>query len=119
MDVTTRCRACSRELSEGAARCSHCRTRTVPLHRGEGRALLGVCAALARELDVDAALVRVAFVLLLFASGGMSLLLYLLLWGFTPARPGGRAPFQGPLDWIARVGSTPVDEDAPRWERRV
>ncbi|CAM3657952.1 PspC domain-containing protein [Corallococcus sp. ZKHCc1 1396] len=119
MDVTTSCRSCSKPLSAEATRCPHCRKRTVPMHRGEGRALLGVCSALARELDVDVALVRVAFVLMLFASGGGSLLLYLLLWAFIPATPWGKAPLQGPLDWVARVGNAPVDDDAPRWERRV
>ncbi|NOK31984.1 PspC domain-containing protein [Corallococcus exercitus] len=119
MDVTTRCRACSKEMTGEATRCPHCRARTVPMHRGEGRALLGVCSALARELDVDPALVRVAFVLMFFASGGMSAGLYLLLWAFIPARAYGRAPLQGPLDWVSKVANAPVDDDTPRWEKRV
>ncbi|WP_404368961.1 PspC domain-containing protein [Corallococcus coralloides] len=119
MDVTTQCRACSRELSGESLRCPHCRARTVPMHRGEGRALLGVCAALARELGVDVSLVRVAFVLMLFASAGMSAALYLLLWAFIPAKAYGRAPLQGTLDWVSKVANTPVDDDTPRWEKRV
>ncbi|WP_223638376.1 PspC domain-containing protein [Corallococcus sp. EGB] len=119
MDVTTRCRACSRELSGEALRCPHCRARTVPMNRGEGRALLGVCAALARELGVEVSLVRVAFVLMLFASAGMGAALYLLLWAFVPAKPYGRAPLQGTLDWVSKVANTPVDDDTPRWEKRV
>jgi phage shock protein C len=119
MDATTHCRACSKQMSVGAARCPHCHARTVPLHRGEGRALLGVCGALARELGVDVSLVRVAFVVMLFASGGMSAALYLLLWAFIPAHAGGRAPMQGVLDWVSKVANAPVDDDTPRWERRV
>ncbi|RKH48275.1 PspC domain-containing protein [Corallococcus sicarius] len=119
MDVTTRCRACSKELSGEQTCCPHCRTRTVPLHRGEGRAVLGVCAALAREFGVDVALMRVAFVVMLFASAGSAAGLYLLVWAFTPAKPGGRAPLQAPLDWVSKVGSAPVEDDTPRWERRV
>jgi phage shock protein C len=118
MDVTTRCRNCSGELSAEAAKCPLCGKRAVTMHRGEGRVVAGVCSALSRELDVDTALVRVAFVLLFFASGGAALAAYLLIWGFTPARAWGKAPLKGPLDWVSRTLRTPED-DEPRWERRV
>jgi len=45
--------------------------------------LAGVCGGLAAYLDVDAVLVRLAFVVLLF-SGGIGAPLYLLMWVITP-----------------------------------
>jgi phage shock protein PspC (stress-responsive transcriptional regulator) len=89
------------------------------MHRGEGRTLLGACAALARELGVDVALVRVAFVVALALSGGTALLVYLLLCAFTPGAPGEKAPAQRLVDVLARVGNAPVEDDEPRYERRV
>ncbi|RYZ39211.1 MAG: PspC domain-containing protein [Myxococcaceae bacterium] len=119
MDVTTRCGACSTELSRDAAGCPHCRPGAGPLHRGEGRSVLGVCSLLARGMGVSVTWVRLAFVVMLFSSAGLGFLLYLLVWAFTPARAGTKAPLQGLLDWVSRVANTPVDDDAPRWERRV
>ncbi|MBJ6759963.1 PspC domain-containing protein [Myxococcaceae bacterium JPH2] len=118
MEGTKRCTACSKELGARVVRCPECHERLIPMHRGEGRTLLGACAALARELNVDPALVRVAFMVTLAVSGGTALLVYLLLCGFTPAAQGGTAPLQRLVDWLARVGNAPVDE-APRYERRV
>jgi phage shock protein PspC (stress-responsive transcriptional regulator) len=50
------------------------------------RALAGVCAGIARDLDVDVTLVRLVFALLALA-GGAGILLYLALWAWSKSRP--------------------------------
>lgn len=49
---------------------------------GEGRMLAGVCAALARRLDVSPTLVRILFVV--FGVTGAGELAYLVLWIIIP-----------------------------------
>lgn len=41
--------------------------------------ILGVCAGLAKYFDMDVVLVRVVFVILIFATGGGAILLYIIL----------------------------------------
>lgn len=116
MDATKRCADCTEEMKLEATRCPHCGTRTERMHRGvEGRMVAGVCAAMARQLGMDAALVRVAFVVALALSGGTATMVYLLLWAFTPPTAVGTAPLQRTVDWLSSLGSS----DAPEVERRV
>jgi signal transduction histidine kinase len=65
---------------------------TLPrIQRAEGeRVVAGVCAGIARALDVDASFVRLAFALLAFA-GGAGFVAYLGAWAFLPA-PGDPQP---------------------------
>jgi phage shock protein PspC (stress-responsive transcriptional regulator) len=49
-----------------------------------GRLLAGVCAALADRFGIDVTLVRLAFLLLVFAKG-LGLLLYGVLWVLSPS----------------------------------
>ena len=119
MDTTKRCIACAMDLREEAAKCPHCRAvqPVSVMHRGgEGRRLLGVCLALGRQFGIDVALVRVAFVIALAVTGGATLGVYFLLWGFTPPSAIGKAPIQRVVDWL-----TGPSEGAgePRVERRV
>ncbi|WP_426754917.1 PspC domain-containing protein [Myxococcus sp. Y35] len=117
MDAKRRCATCTEEVSLEVRRCPHCGSRTEPMHRGvEGRLLTGVCAALGRELGVDAALVRVAFVVALAVSGGTALLVYLLLWAFTPPSATGTAPLRRTYSWLSGLGNS---GSTPRVERRV
>ena len=58
---------------------------------GTNRAIAGVCGGIAEYLAIDATLVRVVFVGLLFA-GGIGLLLYIVLLILMP-QPGHPAPF--------------------------
>ncbi|HVD51508.1 MAG TPA: PspC domain-containing protein [Candidatus Udaeobacter sp.] len=58
---------------------------------GTNRVIAGVCGGLAEYLAIDATLVRVVFVGLLFA-GGIGLLLYIVLLILMP-QPGHPAPF--------------------------
>jgi phage shock protein PspC (stress-responsive transcriptional regulator) len=116
MDAMKRCADCTEEIKLEATRCPHCGTRAERLHRGvEGRMLAGVCAALARQFGLDAALVRVAFVVALALSGGTAMMVYLLLWAFTPPSATGTAPLQRTVDWLSSLGSS----DEPQVERRV
>lgn len=121
MDIPKRCVACAMDLRDEATKCPHCKAwqpGAGPMHRGgEGRALLGVCLALSRQFGVDVALLRVAFVLALVVTGGSAVMVYLLLWGFTPPSVMGKAPVQRAVDWLTRV--TDASSDEPRVERRV
>lgn len=59
----------------------------------EGALISGVCQGLARYLGVDVVLVRVIALLILFATGGGMILVYLLLMlvlPFAPETPGAR-----------------------------
>ncbi|WP_224244472.1 PspC domain-containing protein [Hyalangium gracile] len=119
MDSTKRCAACAMELRDEATRCPHCRAVQpgAVMHRGgEGRKLLGVCLALSRHFGLDVALVRVAFVILLAVFGGTPLMVYLLLWAFTPPSAIGKAPIQRVVDWM--VGPAEGSGE-PKVERRV
>src|SRR6266511_5192057 len=57
----------------------------------------GVLAGLARRTRVDLVLLRVVFVVVAVATGGLILLAYLIAWAALPAAEGGSAP-------LARLG---------------
>lgn len=119
MEATKRCVACAMDLRSEATRCPHCQAVQpgAGMHRGgEDRKLLGVCLALGRQLGLDVALVRVAFVIALAVTGGSALLVYLLLWAFTPPSAVGKAPVQRVVDWFS---GTAEGSGEPRVERRV
>jgi signal transduction histidine kinase len=60
------------------------RLSAIRLHRAEeGRVVAGVCAGVARTLDVDVTLVRLVFALLALA-GGSGIVLYLAAWRLVP-----------------------------------
>ena len=64
----------------------------------EGAVISGVCLGLARYFGLDVVLLRIAAVLLLFATGGGMILVYLalmLLMPYAPRERGGK-----PLRWI-------------------
>lgn len=119
MDTTKRCVACAMELRDEATKCPHCRAFQpgAVMHRGgEGRRLLGVCLALGRQLGIDVALVRVAFVIALVVTGGATLAVYFLLWAFTPPSSIGKAPIRRVADWLTGPSEGTSE---PRVERRV
>jgi len=81
------------------------------LTRDPGRAVLGgVAAGFGRYLDVDPVLVRLAFVILLFANG-LGLLLYLASWALMP-KEGLAAGSPGVGDAFA--GARDAAEEAAR-----
>jgi phage shock protein PspC (stress-responsive transcriptional regulator) len=56
--------------------------------------IAGVCGGLADYLNVDPTVIRLVFLLLLFAGGG-GLFIYLILWVIMPLEPlGGAAPIE-------------------------
>jgi phage shock protein PspC (stress-responsive transcriptional regulator) len=58
----------------------------LPLRSGDDRLVAGVCGGLADAIGVDAALVRIAFVVA-FLFGGFGILVYAALGVLLPARP--------------------------------
>ncbi len=60
------------------------------------RVLGGVAGGVADYFDLDPALVRVAWAILILASGGIFLLLYLVMWFVVPEAPSGFAYNQWP-----------------------
>jgi phage shock protein C len=56
----------------------------------DDQVLAGVCGGLAEYFEIDSTLVRIAFVLLVFA-GGIGILAYGLAWIFLPEEPVGES----------------------------
>lgn len=90
------CPQCFQSIDGRASRCNHCGARqadATPLHRDvKGRMLAGVCAAVAQQLNLDVALVRVLFAIFAMATVGMAFSFYMLMWLLTPYELGGVAP---------------------------
>jgi phage shock protein C len=63
----------------------------------------GVCGGLAQYFGIDAVLVRLIFVALVFA-GGMSILLYPILWLIMPVSATGQAGLGNGLQEMQQVG---------------
>ena len=89
----TTCPYCRTENQPGAVRCSHCTSwmSQPPLGREwyrarEGRMIAGVCRGLADRFGIPLALVRVLFILSIFA-GGWGIILYVALWIAMPQVP--------------------------------
>jgi len=86
-----KCRFCGSALESGTSRFI-----TDPwLRPREGRVLAGVCAGLAEQFGISVSIVRLAFVLGTFFSGGFFLLMYLGLWLAMPADPGSSSERAG------------------------
>lgn len=80
---------------------------SIHLQRSDSDKLLaGVCGGLAEYLGIDAVFVRLAAVLLAFASG-VGLFLYPLLWLILPTKANAHLPFADRVaDNIAQIGQT-------------
>lgn len=115
--ATKACRACAMDIRQEATRCPHCRTwqdAGQSMHRGHPeRTLAGVCAALGHQFNLDVALVRVLFLVALVVTGGSAAGLYLLLWVFTPAGPGQKAPVVRFVDGVVNAFSRPAEPFSP------
>lgn len=125
MEATKPCDACRTAIDARATKCPHCRTRqegSAPLHRGGPRLIAGVCGALAGQLGLDPLLVRLAFALMLTASGGIVVWAYLVLWVTLPAGEHQRAPLGRLVDWLNAASSprqgAPMGEPAASSDSR-
>ena len=85
------CNFCGRTMPEDAVYCSACgrqlgaRVVRRPLERArEGRKIAGVCMGFARYLDMDVTLVRLIWLVLALASGGLGLIAYVIAWIVIP-----------------------------------
>jgi phage shock protein C len=88
------CNFCGRTMPDDALYCSACgrqlgaRVARHPLLRArEGRKIAGVCMGFARHLDVDVTLVRLVWLVLGVASGGIGLIGYVIAWIIIPEEP--------------------------------
>ena len=97
------CTGCGTQLKDNANYCSECGRETGLNARPQGaprrlyrlaydKKLAGICAGLAKYLDVDVTLVRIAVVAGFFCSGGMVLLAYIVACFIMPVDYGMPVP---------------------------
>ena len=87
------CNYCGKSIQDDANVCAYCGTRVGGViarkrlvRPREGRKIAGVCLGLAEYFDLDATLVRLVWLLLIFGAG-TGLLAYIIGWIVMPEEP--------------------------------
>ncbi|MGQ0508029.1 MAG: PspC domain-containing protein [Myxococcaceae bacterium] len=89
-------------------------TTSKPFHRAHStRVLGGVCSAVADQMGLDVAWVRMAFVLGTLITGGLAFWAYFALWGVTPASPTEPAPIPRLIRWVVGLFTPSPGGDVP------
>ena len=99
----------------------------------DDRMLAGVAGGVAEHIDADPSIIRIVWALLIFLTGGLALLVYIVMAivvpeqpvgiaAATPVDPSGAAPAAAPVpegSWVAPDGSTvPMAASTSRRARR-
>jgi phage shock protein C len=91
----------------------------------DDRMLAGVAGGVAETLDADPSIVRVAWVLLTILTGGIALVVYIVMAIVVPEGPGGPKPSSGPSSPMfastapPQRPTEPLGHDRGREERRA